>query len=547
MQNKPNQNQTKTNKTDLYLLVDQQRPAFSASAAKLHPNPNCETLLKLDQQQQQQQQQPAPAADSSEAAGAAAVEGGVASETASAAPAVTPPPLSVAVEVTVPSTPGTGCNCFGSKLKGKGKKRWTSSTDTPEMSEVYCPSCEDAANETPACLSKMPDKRQTRLKPKPPSILCVESELVVSGKRGSLRLGEQKRSSNSKGGNNITRSVSLSAADRRTSVPIPVLPKKTAAAPVRVRLIKKEQDKAKDKDKEKDKENDKKSSNQKGNLLSRMSPKRLRNAKASEKEKDKPKEKSKVPVKTKIAQSCSLNGNSNNNNNAKAARTAPKALSEEYEIADDATSLNGEAGVELGELGAGGGAAKMAILSESDSKLMISVRGREELPVVEQTTTTTSASSPSPSPSTAGMQCFVKCLRVPVKSESHPLQLDQPDQADNATNDNNQHEEEEEEENVELGATAAVTPLLNGAADVANGNQPATANSSSATLPRTSKQSYYNKVLHLVPKRRTPDGTNIYYWCDLPKKALKGYKSILIHKCLLPQTLWLSLFCMQLL
>lgn len=532
MQNKPKPKQT--NKTDLYLLVDQQRPAFSASAAKLHPNPNCETLLKLDQQQQQQQQ-PAPVANSSDTSSEAGDGGGVASETASAAPAVTPPPLSVAVEVTVPSTPGgsnsTGCNCFGSKVKGKGKKRWTSSTDTPEMSEVYCPSCEDAANETPACLSKMPDKRQTRLKPKPPSILCVESELVVSGKRGSLRLGEQKRSSNSssKGGNNITRSVSLSAADRRTSVPIPVLPKKVAAAPVRVRLTKKEQDKAKEKekDKEKDKENDKKSSNQKGNLLSRMSPKRLRNAKASdkekEKEKDKPKEKSKVPVKTKIAQSSSLNGNSNNNNDAKTTRIAPKALSEEYEIADDATSLNGEAGVELGELGAGGGAAKMAILSESDSKLMISVRGREELPVVEQTTTTTTSAS-SPSPSAQAMQCFVKCLRVPVKSESHPLQLDQPDQVDNATNDNNQ--DDEEEESGELGATAAVTPLLNGAADVANGNQPA---STSATLPRTSKQSYYNKVLHLVPKRRTPDGTNIYYWCDLPKKALKGYKSLLIH------------------
>lgn len=526
---KCNQNKQTKKKTkiDLYLLVDQQRPAFSASAAKLHPNPNCETLLKLDQL-------PAPAAAKSDSDS----EAGAASETASAAPAVTPPPLSVAVEVTVPSTPGnsTGCNCFGGNKGSKGKKRWTSSTDTPEMSEVYCPSCEDGANETPACLSKMPDKRQTRLKPKPPSILCVESELVV-GKRGSLRLGENKRSK----GNNITRSVSLSAADRRTSVPIPVLPKK-AAAPVRVRLTKKELDKGtKDKDKEKDKENDKKSSNQKGNLLSRMSPKRLRNAKASDKEKekdkekDKPKEKSKVPVKTKIPQSSAINGNgngsSNNNNNAKAVSAASKT--EEYEIADDATSLNGES-AELGD-GAGGGAAKMAILSESDSKLMISVRGREELPVVEQSTSSAPTST-SPSPP---VQRFEKCLRVPVKSESHPLQLDQPDQADNATNDNN-HDEE-------LGATAAaaaaVTPLLNGAADVANGNQPA----SSATLPRTAKQSYYHKVLHLVPKRRTPDGTNIYYWCDLPKKALKGYIStstMLIDSFRLP---WLSPFCMYLL
>jgi len=134
------------------------------------------------------------------------------------------------------------------------------------------------------------------------------------------------------------------------------------------------------------------------------------------------------------------------------------------------------------------------------------VRGREELPVVEQ--------SSSPSPPTVG-QHFQKCLRVPVKSDSHPLQLDVTSPADNATNDNNDDELE-----LELGATGSeVSPLLNGEADVANGNQPA---ASSATLPRTAKQSYYNKVLHLVPKRRTPDGTNIYYWCDLPKKALKG-------------------------
>ncbi|KAH8418615.1 hypothetical protein KR222_006749 [Zaprionus bogoriensis] len=474
------------------LRDDQQRPAFSASAAKLHPNPNCETL-KSDA---------APTAATSESEAAAA-----ASETASAAPAVTPPPLSVAVEVTVPSSAsgngtGTGCNCFGGG--GSGKKRWNSS-DTPEMSEVYCPSCEDAANETPACLSTMPDKRQTRLKPKPPSILCVESELVVA-KRGSLRLGENRRNK-AGGGNSITRSVSLSAADRRTSVPIPVLPKK--AAPARVRLSKKELDKStKDKDKDKDKENDKKSSNNKGNLLSRMSPKRLRNAKAGdkEKEKDKPKEKSRVPVKTKNAAASNSNGNghshSNNNNNAKAASAAAKT--EEYELADDATSLNGEsAELRDGAAAIGGGAAKMAILSESDSKLMISVRGREELPVVEQSASAASSST-SPSPP---VQRFEKCLRVPVKSESHPLQLEQP--ADNATNDNNDDDT--------LGATAAM-PLLNGAADVANGNQPA---ASSATLPRTAKQSYYNKVLHLVPKRRTPDGTNIYYWCDLPKKALK--------------------------
>ncbi|EDW60510.1 uncharacterized protein [Drosophila virilis] len=466
------------------LRDDQQRPAFSASAAKLHPNPNCETL-KLAAGEPDQ----TPLATNSDPVVTQAGE-----STASAVTAVTPPPLSAAVEVTVGSAgsgddvgnSSTGCNCFGGGKKCK--KRWTSSAnsanDTPEMSEIYCPSCEDAANETPACLSKMPDKRQTRLKPKPPSILCVESELVVA-KRGSLRLSDGKRK-----GNNITRSVSLSAADRRTSVPMP-----RKVTPTRVRLVKtKELDKGKDKDKE----NDKKSSNQKtnsaSNLLAKMSPKRLRNAKASdkEKEKSKDKDKSKISVKSKTG--------SSNNNHVKAT-TAP-SKTEEYEIADDATSLNGDS-LDAGTCAAAG-SAKIAILSESDSKLMISVRGREELPVVEE-----QAPTPSPSPPVmAPAQHFVKCLRVPVKSESHPLQLS----SDSANNDNIVEPESEPEPELEQ------QPLLNGEADAANGNQTA---ASSATLPRTAKQSYYNKVLHLVPKRRTPDGTNIYYWCDLPKKALK--------------------------
>ncbi|KAH8297376.1 hypothetical protein KR044_011095 [Drosophila immigrans] len=500
------------------LRDDQQRPAFSASATKLHPNPNCETL-KLAQASGGEPDKAPDATTQSDP-----VPESVVNEVATAAPAVTPPPLSVAVEVTVSSNSTTGCNCFGGK---KCKKRWTSAAnaiDTPVMSEVYCPSCEDASNETPACLSKMPDKRQTKLKPKPPSILCVESELVVS-KRGSLRISS---SDNKRKANNITRSVSLSAADRRTSVPIPGSAKK-ASVPARVRLVKtKEVDKSKEK--EKDKENDKKSSNQKANgtssLLAKMSPKRLRNTKASDKDKDKDKDKersndkSKVAAKAKGNSSSSSSSNNNNiNNNAKAATatatstasgndTAPKA--EEYELADDATSLNGEA-VDSGESAS---SAKMAILSESDSKTMISVRGREELPVVEQSG---SPSPPTVVPVTVSMHRFEKCIRVPVKSESHPLQLDltlsPTAPAEHATNDNN------EEQPHEVGATSgiAVSPLL-GEADVANGNQPA---ASSATLPRTAKQSYYNKVLHLVPKRRTPDGTNIYYWCDLPKKALK--------------------------
>ncbi|KAH8284616.1 hypothetical protein KR018_006465 [Drosophila ironensis] len=452
------------------LRDDQQRPAFSASAAKLHPNPNCEAHKTASGDPEK------VSPDShSEVPAAAAV------------PAVTPPPLSAAVEVTVAgesngsaptSSSSTGCNCFGGK---KCKKRWAAggkSSDTPQMSEVYCPSCEDPSNESPACLAKMPAKRPTRLlKPKTSSsILSVESELVV-GKRSSFRLPSETKRKPQGGG--ITRSASLSAADRRTS--LPVATKKII--PPRLRTAKnREQEKGKDNDKDKDKnkENDKKSSNQKlngssSNFLAKMSPKRLRGAKDKDKESDKDKGKQATAAKSKGV----------NNNNPKPAEKS-SSKSEEYEIADDATSLNGSESE-----AAASGAPKMAILSESDSKLMISVRGREELPVVE---------SPKTSP-----KGFAKCVRLPVEVENHPLQTSEEN--------NENHEEAILGDESKVISPTELTPML----DEANGNREA----SSATLPRTAKQVHVSKMLHLVPKRRTPDGTNIYYWCDVPKKALK--------------------------
>lgn len=448
----------------IYLLVDQQRPAFSASAAKLHPNPNCETH-KLATGDQEKLTQESPRESTSSAPAEVAV------------PAVTPPPLSAAVEVTVSgdvSVTGhsstTGCNCFGGK---KCKKRWASAknTDTPEMSEVYCPSCEDPSNQSPACLAKMPDKRPTRLKPKS-SILSVESELLV-GKRSSFRLpSEIKRKQQ---GGSITRSASLSAADRRTSLPVAT----KRIIPPRLRTAKaKDLEKDKEKEKDKNKENDKKSSNQKvngsaTNFLAKMSPKRLKAGKEKDKDKDGNKEKEKDKFKAMDA----AKKKAVNNNNPK----PDISKSEEYEIADDATSLNGSESEPVG-------AAKMVILSESDSKLMISVRGREELPVVD---------SPKTPP-----KRFEKCVSLPVEPESHLLQPDE-------------NNENEQSDITNVISPTELTPML----DVANGNGEA----NSATLPRTAKQAHVSKMLHLVPKRRTPDGTNIYYWCDVPKKAIKGY------------------------
>lgn len=457
-----------------------------------------------------------------------------------------------AVDVTTPTslngkTTGCGGNCF--KAGKKCKKRWINNSDknTPQMSEVYCPTCDDFANETPACLNKMPDKK-SKIKPK--TILSVESELVI-GKRGSLKFTDRKPISN------ISRSSSLTTADRKIKKPEIVNVK--------------QKDKAKTKDKEKEKDKDKdlnrvKEKSSRTSLLAKVSPKKLRAQRSS------------LPSSTTIsATTGATNGKSkslipkkkeniNNNGETKVkttltqeSKTTDTDSCQEYEIADDAISLNGG---DISQVSDNGG--KMLILTETDS--MITVRGKEELPVVEEPSPL-SPVSPShalnedakfevKSP-TQSMYQFEKCVRVPVTADSHPLQP-----TNNTTEDVMNPHETTTEINVNVAIDAFDNNSSNSSTTITHNESPSkrpstlndcngNLNSAScsasptsppvllgvgnagdgvtnmaSTLPRTKRlaamQAFYSKAMHLVPKRRTPDGTNIYYWCDLPKKALQG-------------------------
>lgn len=466
----------KTN--DLYLLVDQ-GPAFSASETKLHCNVNCDI------------------------------------EPSTLTNTVTPSSIQKNIETVATvdtssnSTSTTGCtNCFGGG--GKKCKRWSSSSASAsaQMSEIYCPTCEDPSNETPACLNKMPDKK---LKPKHKTILSVESELVVG--KGSNLLNEPKK--------RLSRSTSLtppSGTDKNKR-----LSQKKPESPKSDKLKTKEKISVRNAAKA---------------VTSKMSPKRTKSDRKSEKNENTTKKKKDTTSKTV---------NSNNND---AVATTLDVKEQEYEIADDATSLNGS------ELTNNKSEAKIAILSEEDTMLRISVRGKEELPVVEEPTST----SPMPSPTSPLLKIettttttknelisnchpyrFEKC--VPVKSESHPLQLSVNENIV-ANIDNNESQEL-------LTEVFENTPMLgndcNGNCDDETNNHHETCTQLSqtdeggttsdsngehvklqrhSTLPRikksTAQKAFYNKALNLVPKRRTPDGTNIYYWCDLSEKALKG-------------------------
>lgn len=161
---------------------------------------------------------------------------------------------------------------------------------------------------------------------------------------------------------------------------------------------------------------------------------------------------------------------------------------EEYELADDATSLNDD----HHDL------TKIDILNDFDSKLRIRVHGKEELPV-EQTTN------------------LIKRNPSKKKVINRPFDIETV-----VINDN----KKKDDFNGNLGtAEKRLTRIY-------------------STLPKRKRDKmhhsrWYAKPNSLrVPRRTTPDGTNIYYWCDLPKKALKGglnffFTFFLFFECLL--------------
>ncbi|XP_013112735.2 uncharacterized protein LOC106090921 isoform X2 [Stomoxys calcitrans] len=559
-------------------LRDDLRPAFSASEAKLHTNPNCEEYQKqkidsnvvennttiakpVRQTETEAETEATPLLTTTTTTTTTATKETTTNVVDNNGPldiipsaqqiVVSPPntnPIQDAVEavdVTSPSPNGktTGCggNCF--KSGKKCKKRWISGgsdKNTPQMSQVYCPSCDDYANETPACLNKMPDKK-SKLKPK--TILSVESELVVT-KRGSLKFTDRKTPIS-----NIARCSSLTTADRK------------GKRPEFGSSSKKEKPKAKEKDKDKEKENQKEKDTPKdrskisktSSLLAKVSPKKLRANRSSSSSLASTNDKSKTSNSQQKKKECVDNGNSGEvpaANDMKPDEVIDAC--QEYEIADDAISLNGG---DISHVSDGG--SKMIILTETDS--MITVRGKEELPVVEEPATPLSPSSQliigdNGDSKTGQAYKFEKCVRVPVTTDSHPLQTtnntetvvlqqtaplaekEEPgDTLDNNSSNSSStlHNESPSKRpsslndcNGNLNSASASCntspllspPMLTSANVVDMGNM-------SATLPRTKRtaamQAFYNRALTMVPKRRTPDGTNIYYWCDLSKKALQ--------------------------
>ncbi|KAJ6649987.1 hypothetical protein Bhyg_05230 [Pseudolycoriella hygida] len=169
---------------------------------------------------------------------------------------------------------------------------------------------------------------------------------------------------------------------------------------------------------------------------------------------------------------------------------------EEYEVAQLATAFDDD------DDGFAVDIVKIGVLNEYESELMIRVQGKEELPATQTTNTSGNA--------TPGKYSSVD------NCSNHPLDSNRI--LDNLVDNTNMAiKRRTKSQNQQPKSELSV--------DDCNGNDGRLDrfNRAYSTLPKMkNKQSVPNlRPLRKVPMRTTPDGTNIYYWCDVPKKTLK--------------------------
>ncbi len=225
------------------------------------------------------------------------------------------------------------------------------------------------------------------------------------------------------------------------------------------------------------------------NLLTIESELELPNVKEPKKERIKLSVREKNNENRKSAKENCLNGK---NNNKKV---------EEYELAQLATAFDDDLTVDI---------VKMGVLNDYESQIMIRVQGKEELPATQTTNNT----------ETSGLNNVNLNEYSSVDNcSNHPLDSNRiiDNLVDNTNASNNDRRTNKSKSKDRKNPTLI---------DDYNGNDGFyRLNRAYSTLPKMkNKQNVPNltRPLRKVPMRTTPDGTNIYYWCDVPKKMQKG-------------------------
>ncbi|EAA00390.4 AGAP011764-PA [Anopheles gambiae str. PEST] len=345
------------------------------------------------------------------------------------------------------------CSCFGRP----GRKRWSTDADSVQMSEVYapCPACgggeadrdEEAEtgrtaserkrleslelHDSPACLATVSKGRSPLMKHR--NVLIVESELEFAG-GAKVRTGPQPSTANDKG----TVVKKKPAADALSTV--------------------------------KRREN--------GSKASQSPKKRLSTPVFRSKRSNSATETADPASGSKATNGKAKASNAINNNTGIHRRSAPPSTAteateatEEYEMADDAVSLNG------GDLTAANGEPSTAA-ALIDPKQRIRVNGREEFPAERNNRTANGNGNQ------AGGEKLATTTAATVANIK-------------------EHRERRISTNNVRSFYARPTILADGAAAGRDGT---TGPDGAAVTPPAG--------VNTIPSRRTPDGTNIYYLCD---------------------------------
>lgn len=223
---------------------------------------------------------------------------------------------------------------------------------------------------------------------------------------------------------------------------------------------------------------------------------------------------------------CHLNGKNNNKNiNAKV---------EEYEYADDAIIYNDD-------LSSADKIVKMGVLDEQGSKLMIRVQGKEELPVVDDCSGSKDNNKIRSNCSIEKNSNINNIMYPSVDNQHNTSTLDssKPIKLRNNSSQSKPRINSSVSDNKPMNIEVVLRKAANNEVDQTyktifsfddNGNtndrNKDKLNRNYSTLPKMKKnalQVVYCRPLKKVPMRTTADGTNIYYWCDVPKKTLKGF------------------------
>lgn len=148
---------------------------------------------------------------------------------------------------------------------------------------------------------------------------------------------------------------------------------------------------------------------------------------------------------------------------------------------------------------------KLGIMTENDKKHMIRVNGKEELPCEEQKM------------KKSNIRSVLFSKKSPKKSIKTKNIVESSSSSSKCAGNNNNN-------NVSVKSCIKIEKMPSNEHESSDGNNNCDDKASNqlkySTLPMVNKQKHKKTIA--IPQRITPDGTKIYYLCDLPKRVRKG-------------------------